>query len=171
MSCVSSDSFSRGQNNNTLHRSQGITQRTLSALVKNRRRIVTCLVFDVLYWASRDEVDPVYCLQKAGEALEVVFTISKVSCRAFQRPRRVMGDAGSSVNSAGGWAWDVITRCSLWQHSGAWAVPNALYLPNNPAGSSYLGEMWSHPPTRAHRHRDTYPAYPPGPCDPRRTRK
>lgn len=46
-----------------------------------------------------------------GEGEGWLFNISKVSSREIQRHKRVTGDADSSVNSAGGGAQDVITRC------------------------------------------------------------
>lgn len=67
-----------------------------------------------------------------------LFNISKVSSREIQRHRRVMGDADSSVNSAGGWAQDALTRCSRWQQWWSRSVPNVLYLPNNAAGRRSL---------------------------------
>ena len=92
-----------------------------------------------------------------------VFNISKVSSRDIQRHKRVMGDADGSVNSAGGWARDVITRCSRWQQWWSCSVPNVLYLPNNTAGDRGLGAMKKNPPiTSTGEDVKTCPIYPAG---------
>lgn len=57
-----------------------------------------------------------------------------------------MGDAESSVNSAGVQAWNAITRCSRWQQWRVQSVPNVHYLPNNAAGRGGPGMMGNPPP-------------------------
>lgn len=97
--------------------------------------------------------------EKLGLGRMGVFNISKVSSRDIQRHKRVTGDADSSVNSAGGWAQDVITRCSRWQQRWSWAVPNVLYLPNNTAGCRGLGVMRKNPPSQTEKKRHRHAPY------------
>lgn len=98
-------------------------------------------------------------MQQVANLAVLVFNISKVSSRDIQRHKRVMGDADSSVNSAGGWAQDVITRCSRWQQWWSWCVPNVLYLPNNPAGSRGPGVMRKNPQSQTQKKTCTHVQY------------